>query len=279
MTHSIERARRGLGQRLRKLRGSAGLTGNQLANQLGWSQSKVSKIETGRQAPSPEDVAAWVRACGAPEAHTDLLARLRNLESMWVEWKEQLGGGLGGIQSRIVTEEERVSQFRAYESMIIPGLLQTPGYAAAVLEMVSRRNGTAIGLAETVEQRIRRQEILYRRDKRFHFLIAEAALHHRRGDRDTMIEQIDRLISVSGLSNVSVGIIPFDAPPPYLPLHGFWVQDEDAVIIETASAELTLTHRSEIEQYLHVFEMASAGARFNDGARELLHRATRVMSS
>ncbi|WP_116248243.1 helix-turn-helix transcriptional regulator [Nocardiopsis sp. FIRDI 009] len=279
MTHSIERARRDLGRRLRELRGSAELTGTQLADRLGWSQSKVSKIETGRQAPTSEDVSVWVRACGTPEARTDLLARLRDLESMWVEWKEQLGGGLVGIQSRMAAEEEQVSLFRVYESMIIPGLLQTPGYASAVLEMASRRNGTAVGITEAVEQRMRRQEILYRRDKRFQFVIAEAALHHRRGDRDTMAGQIDRLVSVSELSNVSVGIIPFDTPPPYLPLHGFWIEDEASVIIETASAELTLTHRSEIEQYLHVFEMASAGARFNDGARALLHRVTRTMGS
>ncbi|MFI6577589.1 helix-turn-helix domain-containing protein [Nocardiopsis sp. NPDC050513] len=279
MTHSIERARRDLGRRLRELRVSAGLTGMRLADRLEWSQSKVSKIETGRQAPTSEDISAWTRVCGAPETSVDLFARLRDLESMWVEWKEQLAGGLGGIQSRMVAEEEQVSLFRVYESMIIPGLLQTPEYATAVLEMASRRNGTAIGLAEAVEQRMRRQEILYRRDKRFQFLIAEAALHHRRGDQDTMMEQIDRLISVSGLSNVSVGIIPFDAPPPYLPLHGFWVQDEDSVIIETASAELTLTHRSEIEQYLRVFEMASAGARFNDRARAVLHRVTQATSS
>ena len=98
-------------------------------------------------------------------------------------------------------------------------------------------------------------------------------MRHRRGDRETMAAQIDRLVTASTLSTVSLGIIPFDASPPYLPLHGFWIHDDDSVVVETISAELTLTHQSEVEQYAHVFTMASSGARFQGQARETLKRA------
>ncbi|MEV6820900.1 helix-turn-helix transcriptional regulator [Nocardiopsis dassonvillei] len=275
MTHSIDRARQDLGRRLREVRRSAELTGVQLAELLSWSQSKVSKIETGRQAPNTGEIRDWARVCGRKDATDDLVNRLNDLESMWVAWKDQLHHGHGGIQARMALEEEHVRVFRVYEPMIIPGLLQTPGYARAVLEATNRRDGSTFSIEDAVEQRMRRQEILYRRDKRFRFVIAEAALHHRRGDRDTMAAQMDRLVTVAGLSHVSLGIIPFDASPPYPPLHGFWVQDETSVVVETVSAELTLTHQSEVDQYLHVFQMASAGARFNSQARSLISHAAR----
>lgn len=244
-----------------------------LAELLSWSQPKVSKIETGRQPPTASDINAWAQACGNAPAASELIDRLRDLESMWVEWKDQLHSGLGGIQSRMAVEEENVRLFRAYEPMIVPGLLQTPGYARSVLEAANRKNGVSCDLEEAVEQRMRRQEVLYRRDKRFCFVMSEAAVQHRRGDRETMAAQIDRLISVSTLSTVSLGIIPFDSSPPYLPLHGFWIHDDDSVVLETVSAELTLTHRNEVEQYVHVFTMASSGARFRGEARQLLRRA------
>ncbi|WP_017574744.1 helix-turn-helix domain-containing protein [Nocardiopsis kunsanensis] len=280
MSHSIERARRDLGRRLREERRSAELTGARLAELLSWSQPKVSKIETGRQAPNAAEIVAWTQACGRPQLAEDLVARLNDLESMWVEWKDQLHNGLSGIQSRMVTEEEQVRVFRVFEPLIIPGLLQTPGYARAVMEAANRKNRTpSFGIEDALHQRIRRQELLYRRGKRFCFILSEAALHQRRGNSETMAAQIDRLVTVSDLSNVSLGIIPFDSSPPYLPLHGFWIQDESSVVIETVSAELTLTHRSEIEQYTHVFTMASSGARFHGQARALLRRAAPRTSS
>ncbi|WP_435108673.1 helix-turn-helix domain-containing protein [Nocardiopsis synnemataformans] len=274
MSHSIERARQDLGRRLREVRRSAGLTGVRLAELLSWSQPKVSKIETGRQAPNAAEIAAWTEVCDQAQLTDDLVARLNDLESMWVEWRNQLHGGLGGIQSRMALEEERVRLFRVYEPMIVPGLLQTPGYARAVLEAANRKNGTpSFGIEDAVGQRMRRQEILYRRGRQFRFVISEATVCHRRGNPESMAAQIDRLVTVSDLPHVSLGIIPFDSSPPYLPLHGFWIQDESSVVVETVSAELTLTHQSEIEQYEHVFTMASSGARFQGQARELLRNA------
>ncbi|WP_017579385.1 helix-turn-helix domain-containing protein [Nocardiopsis valliformis] len=279
MTYSIERARQDLGRRLREIRRSAGLTGVQLAELLAWSQSKISKIETGRQAPEATEIAAWTRICGREDQAADLATRLTELESMWVAWKDQLHHGHSGIQARIANQEKQVRVFRGYEPMLVPGLFQTPDYARAVLESASRKNRSTSDVEDAVQRRIQRQDVLYRRDKSFRYLVSEAALHHRRGDRDTMAAQMDRLITLSRLSNVSFGIIPFDSSPPYLPNHGFWIQDETTVVVETISAELTLTHDVEVEQYLHVFQMASSGACFNDKARALLGRAAKQASA
>ena len=130
---------------------------------LSWSQPKVSKIETGRQSPTAAEITTWTRACGHTQAATELIDKLNDLESMWVEWKDQLHRGLGGIQSRMAVEEEHVQLFRAYEPMIVPGLLQTPGYARAVLEAANRKNGVSCDIEEAVEQRMRRRGSLPKR--------------------------------------------------------------------------------------------------------------------
>ncbi|WP_433699168.1 helix-turn-helix domain-containing protein [Nocardiopsis sp. CA-288880] len=275
MTYSIDRARQELGRRLREIRRSAGLTGVQLAELLAWSQPKISKIETGRQAPEAAEIANWAQACGRADEAADLINRLNDLESMWVAWKDQLHHGHSGIQARIASEEKRVRVFRGYEPTLIPGLFQTPDYARAVLEAANRKNRSTSGIEDAVQQRIQRQEVLYRRDKSFRYIVAEAALHHRRGNRDTMAAQMDRLITLSRLSNISFGIIPFDSSPPYLPNHGFLIRDETSVVVETISAELTLSHKIEVEQYLHVFQMTASGACFNSQARTLIGNAAK----
>jgi hypothetical protein len=139
---------------------------------------------------------------------------------MWVAWKDQLHHGHSGIQARIASQEKQVRVFRGYEPMLVPGLFQTPDYACAVLESASRKNRSTSDIDDAVQRRIQRQDVLYRRDKSFRYIIAEAALRHRRGDRDTMAAQMDRLITLRRLSNVSFGIIPFDSSPPTCPTTG-----------------------------------------------------------
>ncbi|MBO0881650.1 MAG: helix-turn-helix transcriptional regulator, partial [Mycobacterium sp.] len=64
--------------RLRELRLGAGLTGRKLAQLCGWSESKISKIEYGRQTPSEADVKAWCRHTDSMDQLRDLVATLRN---------------------------------------------------------------------------------------------------------------------------------------------------------------------------------------------------------
>ena len=73
-TPAYQRERRRLAEALKALRAGAGLSGARLSEMLGWQQSKVSKIETRKQLPSEEDIAAWVGAAGgSPETASELL--------------------------------------------------------------------------------------------------------------------------------------------------------------------------------------------------------------
>ncbi|MGH3824981.1 MAG: Scr1 family TA system antitoxin-like transcriptional regulator [Pseudonocardiaceae bacterium] len=86
---------------------------------------------------------------------------------------------------------------------------------------------------------MQRQEMLYRPDKRFHFILTEAALRYCLVSADIMIGQLDRLMAISSMRNVKLGIIDFKTKYVIDPRHNFWVLDNDLVQVETYSAELT----------------------------------------
>src|SRR5262245_48692617 len=98
----VEQARHALAARLRELRVEAGLTGIQLAAALGWHRTKVSRLQHGARSPSSEDIRAWCRACAAEDQADDLVASLRAVEGMYVEWRRMVRSGLRRFQEAAV---------------------------------------------------------------------------------------------------------------------------------------------------------------------------------
>lgn len=106
MSTDYQQARQALGVRLRELRLSAPggrLTGAELAEQYGWNKSKVSRLENGRQTPTPHDLRNWAEATGQPEAYDELVARLRGFESHIRSWRRQLASGHKAVQDTHLT--------------------------------------------------------------------------------------------------------------------------------------------------------------------------------
>ncbi|MFJ8471997.1 helix-turn-helix domain-containing protein [Kitasatospora sp. NPDC094011] len=94
----VQAARRVLADRLREMCKDAGLDGKQLAALCGWHPSKVSRIAGAKTSPSADDLHAWCRACGREDQVADLVASLRAVESMWVEWRRVGRAGSRGSQ-------------------------------------------------------------------------------------------------------------------------------------------------------------------------------------
>jgi hypothetical protein len=117
---------------------------------------------------------------------------------------------------------------------------------------------------------MQRQELLYRPDKKFHFVITEAALRLRLCTPEVMLAQLDRLMSLSTLPNVRLGIISADTQYVVGPWHGFWLRDNDRVLVETFSAELNLVQAPEIALYGKIFEQFAAASTYGRSAREIL---------
>ena len=271
---SVQQARQALGLRLRELRRHSGLTGRELAGQLGWPASKISKLENGHQTPTDGDLRAWANATGAEKVVAELVASLHTLESQHAEWRRQLRGGLRSHQVELARLDEKTKLFRALESTFIPGLLQTAEYARARFAQSIRVLKVPNDVDEAVRVRLQRQEILYQSDKRFHFLLTEAVLRYRLCPVEVMLAQLDRLVALSAMRNVRLGIIPFETPYSVAPAHGFWLLDEDLVIVETFSAELHLAQPPEIALYSAIFDRLAAIASYGRDARAVI---TRVM--
>jgi transcriptional regulator with XRE-family HTH domain len=269
---SVHEARHALGQRLRELRQRAGLTGRQVADSLSWPASKVSKLENGRQTPTDGDLRAWAAITHA-ESETDaLLASLHTLELQHAEWQRQLMTGLRPHQDEIAGLDAKTRLFRAFEPTFIPGLLQTAEYARARFAQSITVFKVPNDIDEAVRARVRRQEMLYRPDKRFHFVLTEATLRYRLCPPEVMLGQLDRLVTFAALPNVRLGIIGFETAYVVAPAHGFWLLDNDRVMVETFSAELNLAQPQEIELYNSIFDQLAAVASYGRAARAIVTR-------
>lgn len=271
-TTSVDEARNALGKRLRELRTSADLSGRQLAESLSWVGSKVSKIENGKQTPTDDDIHAWTRATKAEDQAASLLAALNNLEQQHAEWQRVLKSGLKAHQLTLSQTDEKTKFYRSFENTVIPGLVQTPEYARSLFARVVMVHGIPNDIDEAVKSRMQRQEMLYRSDKRFHFVLTEAALRYRLVSTETMLGQLDRLMAITTMRNVKLGIIGFDTQYVTDPRHGFMLLDDRLVRFESYSAELNLRQPDEIELYASIFDQHAAVASYGATARAIIGR-------
>lgn len=248
------------------------MSGRQLAEFLAWPPSKVSKLENGRQTPTDDDIRGWTRATNSEGETEGLLASLHTLEVQHAEWQRQLKVGLKPHQQEIAEFDAKTRLFRAFEATFIPGLLQTAEYARARFAQSITVFKVRNDINEAVQARVQRQEILYRPDKRFHFVLTEAALRYRLCPPEIMLGQLDRLVSFSALPNVKLGIIGFETAYVVAPAHGFWLLDNDRVMVETFSAELNLAQPQEISLYGGIFDSLAAVASYGRAARAIINR-------
>lgn len=274
---SVQQARQVLANRLRELCKDAGLDGKDLAAACGWHPSKVSRISTAKTAPSAEDIRAWCRACGAEDQTEDLIASLRAVEGMWVSWRRMEQAGLRRAQEARLPLYERTRWFRAYSPGLVPGLLQTYGYTENVLRAVQKRRVQVDDVADAVAARMERQRVLHEGQRRFAFLMEESVLRNGLGDLDTQAEQLDHLLTVAALPNISVGVVPTALGRLRMPVEGFWIFDRAQVNVELASGYLTITQPSEVAMYAETFAVLAGMAAYGSAARGLIGKARDVL--
>jgi transcriptional regulator with XRE-family HTH domain len=273
LASQVQQAREALANRLKEIRRDAGLTGRQLATLSGWHFTKVSKLEHAVTGPSEDDIRTWCHHCRVEDQIPDLIASLRSIESMYLEWRRQLRAGLKHVQESSVPLYERTHSFRIYESAVIPGLFQTAEYVAATLRIAADFYDSAGDIDQAVAARMDRQRFLYHGDRQFAFVLEAEALRTVMGSRDVMLGQLDRILAVMSLPRVSVGIIPPMTVRKIWPGEPFWIFDNHTVRIEITSAHLTITRPQEIALYASAFEWLRQSAVYSADARELVRRA------
>ncbi|MFF6772683.1 helix-turn-helix domain-containing protein [Streptomyces sp. NPDC012637] len=268
---SVTEARKALARRLMNIRKDAGLSGEGLSVRCGWGASKTSRIQSASRPPSEADIRAWCTACGAEEQIPDLIAAARAVESMYTEWRQMEGNGLRAAQDSVATLYERTRLFRVYASRVLPGMVQTRQYTAAVLRSIQRDRSVAVDdVDEAVQARVARQRALFSGRHEFGLVIEEYVLRAAVCDAEAMAAQLDRLISVSARPYVSLGIIPIGAGRTTLPAEDFYMFDEAEVAVELTSGYLRITQPSEISDYNRAFAQLAAMAVHGPEARALI---------
>lgn len=278
MADTVFQARQALGQRLRDIRRDAGLTGRDLATLAGWHSSKVSKIEYGKQTPTEHDIQIWCQHAGAGQHIPDLIATVRHIEAMYVEWRRMLGTGTRRRQQTSIELEAKTKLMRWYEPHLMPGILHTPEYATAVMTKVIGFYGIPDDLEAGVATRMQRQQILYHGNHHFHFLLAQQVLSTLVGDKDVMIGQLDRLLTLISLPRVRLGIIPTNTEYQ-VPVNQFIMFDDRLVHIETVTAELAITQPAEITLYTKTFNALADQASYGAVARGLITDALEALQN
>ena len=218
---------------LRRLREDAGLQSKQLAELLGWVPPKVTRSEKGQTMPSEAELADWVEACGGTKADVEHLTNLRAAAKLKTRpWRELLAkGGLVGVQYGFNKLAERTTTTVLVERSLVPGLVQTEGYAAAVLADLQDLHDVTIDPAAAAATRTARSKWLDDQTKQFVFVVSAEVFAYQFCDNDCMADQLDALAEAGERGNVELVVMRpgrINVPPD--PSFGIY---DDTVIVET----------------------------------------------
>ncbi|MFC7967436.1 helix-turn-helix domain-containing protein [Streptomyces cinereoruber] len=250
---------------LRKLRKQAGLSGDRLAARCNMSQSKVSRIESGKVRPSLVDIERILRALDAPPAlvaEVSALARIAATE--WQDARSMRRKGLDKKQLELAGLEASSTEFRFFLLSMLTALLSTPEYIRASLAHIPGDHSKAVA------RKLERQEVLYDRRKKFTFIITEQAARSPFVSPDAMAVQLDRLASLTHLPNVRLGVLPIETRLPGCPLNTFTVYDERLATVETTAGVMVFRDPRDVRMYLDEFAGYDERALFGEAARERL---------
>lgn len=263
----LGQSRTDLAEELRELRKRAGLTGDRLARRCHMSQSQISKFETGKKTPNLVDVERILQALDAPPeiaAEITALARIANTE--WHDKRSSWRRGMEKRQVELASLESDAAEIRYFLPSMITGLLATPEYIRASL------SHTPGDPSKTLARKLERQEILYDTSKKLTFLITEQAARWAIVPAPAMAMQIDRLISLSRLPNLHIGVIPAGTVMSRGPMNTFTIYDTRLVTAENFTGRMVFRDSRDIAEYLAVFSLFEKNAFFGEDARVLLQR-------
>ncbi|RLV09101.1 transcriptional regulator [Streptomyces griseocarneus] len=249
------RERKDLAEALRDLREASGLSGERLAVRCNMSQTKISRIETGRALPTVIDVQRILTALGVPQEVADELLRLaRKANVDYASWRTYARVGLYRKQAELKALESTSRVMRHFLPAIPTGLLHVRQYAEQTLsKTVSSAPARDVGKA--VQARMDRQAILDDQSRSFTFLLTEQAVRWCRASREVMAAQCAHMADVSEKPNVEIAVIPQAVRISATPLNVFVVYDDRLVTVELFSGEVVLRDPRDISHHLELFDL------------------------
>jgi transcriptional regulator with XRE-family HTH domain len=253
---------------LRQLRRDADLSGMEAAERAGFSQPKISRFETGRQVPTPDQVRTLARVYRAPaEARRRLLELAGDLRAETRPARAILSHGAHHMQQRLGRLDQASARIRMFVPTLVPGPLQTPAYVRAI----GSRDMNGEQLEQFVAARIARQATLDT-DREFVMVVTEGALRWHVGGPEVMAEQLQHVADQLDRPNLHLGVIPWTRPVHAPALHSFDIYDARAVVVGTETATAIITDPRDVADYEHRFDGYASAAVFGNEARAVLAR-------
>lgn len=253
--------RRKLRTAIRRAREAAGLTQDQVAAAMDWSLSKLIRIESGYVSISTNDIKALLNHYEVrdPSQVAELvqLAKVSRQRAWWSQYRDSVPPA---YYSYIGLEAEAASLY-FYQSVGMPGLLQTEAYAQAMLRTVIPRLTDSTEAQASVALRMRRQrEVLERTDPpQIDVVLDEATLHRQTGGPPVIREQLRHLVDLARAGRTTIRVLPFTSTI-YTPLGQFVVLrfggagEHDVVYLESTGVEDVLDHPEAVDAHLKTFE-------------------------
>ncbi len=210
----------------------------------------------------------------------ELITIHREVEQMWAEYRQMFRKGQKSVQAEGTPLYKRTRLVRAYEAIVVPGILQTPGYVRAVLGINAQVHGLPAGdVEEAVQARLERQRFVTEGTAHlFSFVMEASVLTYAYGDMDAMNEQFDFLLGVASRPNVSLGIIP----PGFRKVWGgecFYMFDDAMVRSEMWTGRFRTTRQDEIAFFAKVFRLLGGQAVYGPPVRIFIERARSRLQS
>ncbi len=267
-----------LGTQLRRLRERAEITRASAAYSIRGSESKLSRMESGRVGFKDRDVQDLLTLYGVREDEErakilELVAQ-SNVQGWWHAYSDLMPKWFEDY----VGLEESASQIKAYELQFVPGLLQTEDYALAIASR-GRPDGATRDTERKVHLRMQRQKILLGRNApKLWVVLDESVLHRQLGGRRVLREQIDHLLEISNLSNISLQVVPYQtsgygAEGPFTMLRFGESELPDIVYVEHLAGALYLEKPEEVEVYSRALDRLAVEAETPQRSRQILLKA------
>ncbi|MEV0279476.1 helix-turn-helix transcriptional regulator [Streptomyces sp. NPDC050610] len=274
---------RRLAQRLRELRQAAKMTHADVAKALGSAESKVGRIENAQSGVRLPDLRALLDAYGVDDPSERAAIEALAKEARQRGWWSRYRNAIGATYAAYVAVEWDAAEIYAVESNLVPGLLQTPAYAEAVMRLQTPDLSDET-IAAQVEVRQERRKVLARATPvRLWVVMAEAALLHHIGESHVMKEQVEFLIRASHETNIELQILP-QSDPMNACLFGSFVimsfpgaTETDVVYNDLPTSTVYYEETDEVEKYTQVFRRLNMAASSVEQSRALLENVLREM--
>lgn len=268
---------RRLGMVLRELRADDGRTAAEVARALGWSPTKVMRLEAAPRKPIVKEVIRLLDAYGVGEPRRgeilQLVAQARR-RGWWDTYRTQISKDYDAY----IGLEAEARSVRTYEIGNIPGLLQTPAYARALVT-ARRPDMPAADVQARVNVRTARQkQLLTGPDPvRLWAVIGEGVLHRMVGGPAVMREQLEHLLASSELPSVTLQVLPYSAGAapaqgPFVILDFQEPADPEVVYLETPAGAMWIEDRGYVAVYMVDFLRLVEAAASEDHTRQLIGR-------